>query len=83
LAEDVGNHEGHAAVRELIGGHILQPLGKEGGDVHVERRCSGKRLRVARPSEPLVALRTIGRDVHEIALLPPDDVVLQLVQELV
>jgi hypothetical protein len=81
LAEHVGDHEGDAAVGELIGGHILQPFGQEGGDVHVERRRSRERLRVARPSKPLVALRTIGRHVHEIAFLAPDNVVLQLIQE--
>ena len=38
-------------------------------------------LRIAGPTEPLVALRTVGRHVEEIAFLPPDDVVLQLVDQ--
>ena len=35
---------------------------------------------VAGPSQPLVALRAIGGDVEEVALLPPLDVVLELVE---
>ena len=38
-------------------------------------------LRVAHPPEPLVALRAVGRHVDEVALLPPDDVVLELVDQ--
>ena len=38
-------------------------------------------LRVARPAQPLVALRAVGRHVEEVALLPPEDVVLELVDE--
>ena len=36
---------------------------------------------VARPSQPLVALRAVGGNVEEVALLAPDDVLLELVDE--
>ena len=39
-------------------------------------------LGVSSPTEPLVALRAIGGNLEEIAFLSPDDVVLELVQQL-
>ena len=80
-SEDVGNHPGQAAARVLIGGEICQPLRKESGDVHVERRGWREDLRVAGPAEPLIPLRAIGGHVEEVAALPPDDVLLQPVQQ--
>ena len=38
-------------------------------------------LDVAGPAQPLVALRTVGGHIHEIAFLAPHDVVLQLVEQ--
>jgi hypothetical protein len=50
---------GDAAVVVLVRGHVAQPLGEEPGDVHVEGGGGGEDLRVARPAQPLVALRAI------------------------
>ena len=67
--------------RILRVGHILRPLGHEAGDVHVEGGSAHKDLNVARPAQPFVALRAVGRHIDEIALLSPDDVVLKLVEQ--
>ena len=69
------------AVRLLVGRHVAQPLGEEAGHVHVEGGGAGEDLRVARPAQPLVALRAVGGDVHEVAALAPEDVVLELVEQ--
>ena len=39
-----------------------------------------ERLGVAGPAEPLVALRAVGRDRHEVVALRPDDVLVEPVQ---
>ena len=80
-ADDIGNHVRHAAARILIGRDVPQPFREEPRDVHVERGRPREDLRVAGPPEPLVALRTVGRHVDEVALLAPADVVLQLVHK--
>ena len=40
--------------------------------VEVEGGGAGEDLGVARPAQPLVALRAVGGDVEEVALLSPD-----------
>src|SRR6058998_2281115 len=40
-----------------------------------------ERLCIPRPAEPLVALWAIGRDVEEVALLAPYDVVPELIEQ--
>jgi len=79
--QDVGNHPGQAAADVLVGGNVTEPLREETRYIEVVCRGRGEHLRVARPAEPLVALRAVGRDVEEVAPLPPHDVVLELVQE--
>ena len=79
LGRRLRDEMGHAAVGLLVGAQVAQPLGVERRHVHVVARRSGKHLRVGRPSQALVALRAVGRHVHKVALLPPHDVVLQLV----
>ena len=64
----------------LVGGEVAQPVREEAGDVEVERGRAREHLRVARPAEPLVALRAVGRHADEVALLPPHDVVVELVE---
>ena len=76
-----GHDVGHAPVRELVGGHVPQPLREEAGHVHVEGGGAREDLGVARPAQALVALRAVGGHVEEVALLAPDDVVLELVDE--
>src|SRR6185437_16285202 len=82
-AQDVRHHVRHAPIRTLVGCEVRQPLGEEAIDVHVECGGGGENLRVARPAETLVALRTIGRDTEEVSLLRPYDVVLQLIEKTV
>ena len=71
----------HAAILVLIRCNILQPLGEEIRNVHIERRGRRKGLCVAGPAKPFVALRTVSRHVDEVAFLSPDDVVLELIDE--
>src|SRR5207253_5536475 len=80
-AEWIGNHPGNAATRVLIGGDICQPFREETRDVHVERRGSREHLRVSRPAEALIALRTVRGNVEKVAALTPHDVSLQLVEQ--
>ena len=59
----------HAAVASLVGGEIVKPLFEEALNIEIEARRADKHLRVARPAEPLVALRTIHRYIEEIVFL--------------
>ena len=70
---------GNGAAGFLIGGHVLQPFGVEGRDIGVEAGGAGEDLGIAGPAQALIALRAVGRDVHEIAFLAPLNVVLQLI----
>ena len=80
-SDDIGNHPRHRAIGMLIGCDISEPLRKKSGNVHVERRGAREDLRVTRPTESLVTLRTIGGDVEEVSALSPDDVLLQPVHQ--
>jgi len=79
--QDVGHDMGYSSFRTLIGRYITQPLGKKAADQPVEHGRPGKHLGVARPSQPLVALRTVGGHVQEVALHAPLDVELKPVQQ--
>ena len=69
---------GHRAVGQLIGFDVAQPSAEHARDVVQERRCRAEDLDVAGPAGALVALRTVGGDVDEVAAHPPHDVVVQL-----
>src|SRR5579862_1135430 len=81
MREYIRNDVWNRAVILLIESQILQPLGIKSSGVEVERCCGSKNLRVARPSQTLVALRTIGRNIQEIAFLSPDNIVLELIEK--
>ena len=72
-----------AAARSAAPGHnrFVFRLGEERRNVHVEGSRADEYLRIARPSQTLIALRAIGWDIKKIALLPPDDIALQLVDQ--
>src|ERR1700722_12190920 len=80
-AEHIRYNEWNTAAVELIGCKILEPLAEKSVDVHVERGRGCEHLRIAGPTQPLVALRTIGRHVEEIPLLSPLNIVLQLIDQ--
>ena len=50
---------------------------------NIEVRCADKHLRIARPSVAFVALRAVRRNIHKIALLSPQYIVLKLVYQLI
>ena len=67
----------------LIGSQIPQPFAEKQHRVHIEARCADKHLRIARPSVAFVALRAVRRNIHKIALLSPQYIVLKLVYQLI
>ena len=67
----------------LLDRNVTEPLTEEVFHVEVDRGGTAEDLRVARPAETLVSLRTVGRDVEVVRLLTPDDVVVELIDLLV
>src|SRR5208283_5488075 len=82
MRQHIGNDIRDRAVILLIQSKILQPLGIERGRIVIEGSGAGKDLGVSRPTQALIALRAIRGHVEEISFLPPDDVVMKLVQHL-
>ena len=83
VLEHLRHDERHSAVLALIEGKILQPFGQHERAVHVDARRAAEGLAVARPAQPLVALRAVGGHVHKVAPLPPLYVVEELIDALV
>ena len=80
LIEHVGHDVRHGAVQfALLQQHVVQEFFIERGRVHRQRGGGGEDMRVARPAHALVALRTIGRRVEEVADLAPERVLNQAV----
>ena len=52
----------------LVGSHVLQPFGIEGGCIHIEAGCGGKNLCIACPAQSLIPLGTIGGHIQEVSL---------------
>ena len=75
FAENVRRHVRNGALfgacRDLRVAQVARPLREEGTHAHVERRGRDEYLRVARPTEALVALRAVGGRGKEVAALPP------------
>src|SRR5208337_587633 len=67
----------------LIEGEILEPFGIKRGGIVIEGSGAGKDLGVSSPTQALVPLRAIRGNVEEISFLPPDNVVLKLIQQLI
>ena len=83
VEEGVGDHHRNGAIAPLLEPEVPEPTGEKGGAVHVETRGRREDLNVAGPAEALVALGAVGGEFQEVAVLAPDDVVLELVDELV
>ena len=83
LTQNIGNDMGHTTVFQLIGGDVLHPFIKKIVHVHVESSRWKKYLGVAGPPQSLITLGAIGRYIQEIAILPPLNIVLQLVQQFI
>src|SRR6202021_3389723 len=81
VAQHIRHNEWNTSAVELIGGEILEPLAEKSVDVHVEWGRGREHLRISGPPQPLIALRTIGRDVEKISLLSPLNIVLQLIDQ--
>ena len=84
VLQHVWNNGGHATARGLLlSSQILQPVSKE--IVHIEKvgRGGGEDSDVTRPAETLVPLRAVGGEVEEVPAEAPDDVLVQLVEQLV
>ena len=61
----------------------MQPLSEEAFYVKIDRRRSGKYLRVTRPADALVSLRTVGGDIDKVTLLSPDNIAVKLIDLLI
>ena len=72
---------GETAVARLSVLDIAHPFLEKRRNVAVERGGARENLRVAHPTQPLVTLRTIGRNRQKIAALSPVNVALQLVHK--
>jgi hypothetical protein len=55
---------------------IARPFGEKASDIPVECRRAQKDLGVTRPAHALIPLRAVSGNIHEIAFLTPNDVVL-------
>ena len=78
---DVRNDSGHSSVGALVHFQVGQPFIKE--VVHLTQEGSGteEHLGISRPSQSLIALRTIGRHIHKIIPEAPLNVMLKLVDD--
>ena len=81
FAENIGRHVRIRAVGTLAVAQVLQPFAEEIPDIVVKSRGADEDLRVAGPTETLVALRTIGGDVEEVAAQTPTDVAIEVVEQ--
>ena len=63
FSENIGRHVRIRTVGPLAIAQVLCPLAEKVPHIIVEGRGADKHLRVAGPTETLVALRTIGRDI--------------------
>src|SRR3954451_13584836 len=59
----------------------MEPFRKKGSNVHQKRCRADKHLGVPGPTETFIPLRAVGRNIEEVALLSPKDVMLQLVHK--
>ena len=69
--QNIRNHERHGTVGGLVSSHVFEPFGEKTIDISIESRRPREHFSVARPTQSLVALRTIGRHIEEIAALSP------------
>ena len=79
IAQDIRHDLRHAHVWAKLAGKVAQPLCHKGHNVFIERRRGAERRHIARPSQTLAALRTVGGNVQEVIPLAPLDVLLQTV----
>ena len=74
----------HPAIgRPLFNPQILQPVTQKVFDVEQVRRGRREDGDVTGPAQPLIALRAVGRHIQEVSARSPDDVAVELVQQLV
>ena len=62
------------AVFALIVSQIVEPLFHERANIVIVRRRAAKRIDVARPPQPFVALRAVGGNIHKVSALTPNNV---------
>ena len=69
----------YRAPRPLLRTKVGKPLEEEAFNVKVVGGGLYENLCITCPAKTLVTLRTVGRHVEIVALLTPDDVVIELV----
>ena len=70
----VGSVVGEGAVRTLRFREVVEPFGVKSGRIGMISGGAGVDLGVARPSQPLVALRAVSRHLEEVRSLGPHHV---------
>ncbi len=65
----------------MIGSQVSQPFSIETSGIHIETSRRGKDLCIAGPSQTLITLGTIGRDIQEVTPEAPLYVFLQTVNQ--
>ena len=73
----------HRAVAVLRVAQVAHILFVKRLAVHIEHRAAHENLRVARPAQPLVALRTVGGHADKVSALPPHYVLIKFVHHFV
>ena len=78
---NVRNNMRYTALWCLINLQIMEPFLIESICIHQISGCTAEDLRIASPSQTLIALRAVCRYIKEITLQSPQEIVMQLVQQ--
>ena len=62
---------GGSVVSPLVAAQIPQELAVKSPGIHVKSGGGAEYLRISGPTQPLIPLRTIGRNVQEVGFQPP------------
>ena len=79
VSETVRHNSGDRAVRPLLQRHVIQPFVKKSLDIVVNGSRATEHLCVSGPAKALVTLRAIRRNIQIVAPLPPENIVIELV----
>ena len=81
FTRDIRRDIGIGSGCQLVIRQIAEPFFKKGFYIVIECSSSNEDLGIARPADALIALRTIGRHIEEVATLSPDYISLKTVDE--
>src|SRR5574344_3868 len=73
----------YPTVTHLIGRDILKPFAEEVFYPSIECSCAEEYMCITHPAESFIPLRTVGRDIHIIAMHTPTYIALQLIDRII